>query len=80
MNRRAIIVTALAALLTALPWRVRAADPCAAERRRVETLTRRHAALGCDGPTPPAAQCARNAELLAEANAALAACEAENPA
>lgn len=74
MNRRAIIVTALATLLTALPWRVRAAA-CAAERRRVETLTRRHAELGCDGPNP-SHQCPENAAHLAEASAALAACEA----
>ena len=76
MHRRAIVAAAFAAVLAISPWRVRAADPCAAERRRVETLTRRFAELNCAGLNPPIAQCAATSAELAEATAALVTCKA----
>lgn len=75
MNRKqfaAVVAAVLAAPVAAV---ARAADPCAAERRRVETLSRRLAELGCPNPQR-AAQCAETSAQLAEATAALAECEA----
>lgn len=75
MNRKQFAVIVAAVLAAPGAAVARAADPCAAERRRVQTLTRRLVELGCPNPQR-AAQCAETGAQLAEATADLAECEA----